>query len=56
MSVDRDHLDQWEESLELLEQEEVKSTRWRIFEKFTCVTFLLATGYFLYHAVRFFNQ
>ena len=56
MSVDRDHLNQWEESLELLEQEEVKVRRWRVFEKFTIVALTLSTGYFLYHSIRFFNQ
>jgi|TARA_Y100000401_G_C8220659_1_gene173125 N-dimethylarginine dimethylaminohydrolase len=56
MLTDRDHLNQWEESLELLEQEETKVRRWRVFEKFTIVVFTFSTGYFLYHTIRFFNQ
>jgi len=52
----KEEKDQWEKYVIELEKEAQVSKVWFLFERFTTVIFVFSTGYFLYHAMRFFNQ
>ena len=51
-----DNKDKWEEHVMELEKDAKGYRAWYLFERFTTVVFIFSTGYFLYHAIRFFNQ